>query len=48
MDCLKGMMIGLVVGVAAGMTMGVCNKGMICEVIKQGKREIKRFKRKYM
>ena len=48
MDCLKGMMIGLVVGITAGMVMGACNSGMICSAIKQGKKEIKRFKRKYM
>ncbi|MBQ8043189.1 MAG: hypothetical protein IJ272_03440 [Clostridia bacterium] len=48
MDCLKGMMIGIVVGVAAGMVMGACNSTTICDAIKQGKKEIKRFKRKYM
>ena len=48
MDCLKGMMIGLVVGIAAGTVMGACNSTMICDAIKQGKKEIRRFKRKYM
>ena len=48
MDCLKGMMVGMVVGIAAGMVVGVCNSTMICDAVKQGRREIKRFKRKYM
>ena len=48
MDCLKGMMLGIIVGVAAGMVIGACNSTMICDAIKQGKREIRRFKRKYM
>ena len=48
MDCLKGLIVGMVVGIAAGMVMGACNSSMICEAIKQGKKEIKRFKRKYM
>lgn len=48
MDSLKGMMIGLVVGISAGMVMGACNSTMICDALKQGKKEIKRFKRKYM
>ena len=48
MDCLKGMIIGIVVGISAGMVMGACNSTMICDAIKQGKKEIKRFKRKYM
>ncbi len=48
MDCLKGMMIGIVVGVAAGTVIGACNSTMICSAIKQGKKEIKRFRRKYM
>ena len=48
MDCLKGMVVGLVVGVAAGCVMGACNSNTIYEALKQGKKEIKRFKRKYM
>lgn len=48
MDCLKGMMLGIVVGITAGMVMGACNSTAICDALKQGKKEIKRFKRKYM
>lgn len=48
MDCLKGMIVGIVVGMAAGCVVGACNSGVVCEAIKQGKKEMKRFKRKYM
>ena len=48
MECLKGMMIGIVVGMAAGCVVGACNSGSICATIRQGKKEMKRFKRKYM
>lgn len=48
MDCLKGMMAGLVIGVVAGALVGACNNKMIFDVVKQGKREVRRFKRKYM
>lgn len=48
MECLKGMMAGLVIGVMAGALVGACNSKMICDAVRQGKREVKRFKRKYM
>jgi len=48
MDCLKGMMAGLVIGVMTGIMFGACNSSMICEVLKQGKKEVRRFKKKYM
>ena len=44
----KNLVLGIVVGITAGMVMGACNSTMICDAIKQGKKEIKRFKRKYM
>jgi len=48
MEYIKGMVAGLVVGMVAGIMLGVCNSNMICEAIKQGKKEVRRFKRKYM
>ena len=48
MDCLKGIVAGLFIGMVAGAMLGVCNSNMICEAVKQGKKEIHRFKRKYM
>lgn len=48
MDCLKGMMAGLVIGVMAGALVGACNSKMIFDAVKQGKKEVRRFKRKYM
>jgi len=48
MDCLKGMIVGIVVGMSAGIVVGACNSGALCQVLKEGKKEIRRFKRKYM
>lgn len=48
MECLKGMIAGIIVGATVGMCIGACNSSMVFDVIKQGKREMKRFKRKYM
>ena len=48
MDCLKGMMVGVIFGMMTGIALGACNSSMICSAIKQGKREVRRFKRKYM
>lgn len=46
MECLKGTMIGLVIGMMAGAVIGASNCEMIHNVMKQGKKEMKRFKRK--
>lgn len=46
MDCLKGTIIGLAIGMVAGAIIGATNCEMVHSVIKQGKKEIKRFKRK--
>ncbi len=48
MDCIKGMIAGLVLGMVAGAFVGACNSSVLCDCIREGKREIKRFKRKYM
>ena len=46
MDCLKGTMLGLVIGMVAGVMIGATNCQMVHDVIKQGKKEVKRFKKK--
>lgn len=46
MECLKGTMIGIVIGMVAGAIVGATNCEMVHTAIKQGKKEIKRFKRK--
>ena len=46
MDCFKGMVIGLAFGIMAGSVIGASNCEMIHKVMKQGKREFKRFKKK--
>lgn len=48
MECIKGMMAGLVIGMMAGALFGACNSSMIFDAVKQGKKEVRRFKRKYM
>lgn len=48
MDCIKGMMAGLIIGVTAGAILGACNSDCLQGMLKQGTKEIKRFKRKYM
>lgn len=48
MDCIKGMIAGLIIGATTGMILGACNSDCIQGMLKQGKREMKRFKRKYM
>lgn len=46
MECFKGTLIGLVIGMVAGAMIGATNCEMIHNVIKQGKKEVKRFKKK--
>lgn len=48
MECIKGMIAGIMLGMVAGAFVGACNSSALCDCIKEGKREIKRFKRKYM
>lgn len=38
---------GAIIGVVAGTWIGVMNNEMICEVIKNGKKEIRKMKRKF-
>lgn len=46
MECFKGTIIGLAIGIAVGAIIGATNCEMVHCIIKQGKKEIKRFKRK--
>lgn len=46
MECLKGTMIGIVIGMMAGAIVGASNCEMVHNAIKQSKKEFKRFKRK--
>lgn len=48
MDCIKGMMAGLILGVTAGVVLGACKSDYMQSMLKQGTKEFKRFKRKYM
>ena len=47
MKFIKGMMIGITFGTVMGMTIGVMNADGLCGAVRTGKKEIKRFKRKY-
>lgn len=46
MECLKGTIIGLAIGMVAGAVIGATNCEMVHDAIKQSKKEFKRFKRK--
>lgn len=48
MEYIKSMIVVLAAGMIAGAVIGACNSDFVCDTIKQGKREIRRFKRKYM
>ena len=47
MKFIKGMMIGITFGSIMGMAIGAMNCDSIYGAMKVGKKEIKRFKRKY-
>lgn len=47
MKFIKGMIIGITLGAITGMVVGATNSDDICSAMKAGKREMKRFKRKY-
>ena len=47
LECIKGCCIGTIVGIMAGMVIGVAKKDFICDALKKGNKKIKRFKRKY-
>lgn len=47
MKFVKGMMIGVTFGAVMGMAIGAMNSDSLCGVVKTGKKELKRFKRKY-
>ena len=48
MEGIQGMLAGLILGMVAGAFVGACNSDVLCNCLKEGKIEIKRFKRKYM
>lgn len=47
MKFVKGMMIGITFGTMMGMAIGAMNADGLCTAVRAGKKEIKRFKRKY-
>ena len=47
MDFFKGAMIGIIAGTIAGTTIGVMNENNILQMVKQGKKGIKKMKKKY-
>ncbi len=47
MKFVKGMMIGITFGTMMGMAIGAMNSDSLYGAMKAGKKEIKRFKRKY-
>ena len=47
MKFVKGMIIGITFGTVMGMTIGAMNADGLYGAMKAGKKEIKRFKRKY-
>ncbi len=47
MKFVKGMVLGITLGTVAGMVIGATNCDNIYNVMRAGKKEVKRFKRKY-
>lgn len=47
MRFVKGMVIGVTLGALVGMVIGAANCDNIYNVMRTGKKEIKRFRRKY-
>ena len=47
MKFVKGMMIGITLGTMMGMAIGAMKNDSLYGAVKAGKKEIKRFKRKY-
>ena len=47
MKFVKGMMIGVTFGTVMGMAIGAMSSDSLCAAVKTGRKEIKRFKRKY-
>ena len=48
MEYIKSMVVVLAAGMIVGAVIGACNSELVYDTIKQGKKEMKRFKRKYM
>lgn len=47
MDCLKGAVIGMAMGIMVGTVIGASNCNIICDFIKKGTREFKKMKKRY-
>lgn len=47
MNFVKGALIGMMAGTVAGTIIGVVNDDSIMQMFKTGKREVKKFRRKY-
>lgn len=48
MKFVKGMLIGITAGIVTGIVLGATNADCVYDVFKSGKKELKRFKQKYM
>lgn len=48
MRFVKGIIIGVALGATVGMIIGANNSDCVYEMMRNGKRELKRFRRKYM
>lgn len=44
---VKSMLIGSMIGIAAGAVIGASNCNLICEMLRKGKKEIKKMKKRY-
>lgn len=47
MDCFKGAIIGMAMGLMVGAVIGASNCNLVCDFIKRGKREFKKMKKRY-
>lgn len=48
MKFIKGVIIGITLGATVGMVIGASNADCVYNMMQNGKKEFKRFKRKYM
>ena len=48
MKFIKGVAIGMALGVTVGIVLGASNADCVFQMVRNGKRELKRFKRKYI
>jgi gas vesicle protein len=47
MDCFKGAMVGMAMGLMVGAVIGASNCNLVCDFIKKGRRELKKMKKRY-